>query len=44
MGLLQQNRTVFDPSEVIDLEAIRARLRKMTDRELLEYGRGFDFK
>jgi hypothetical protein len=30
---------VFDPSEVIDLEAIRARLSKMTDRELLDYGR-----
>jgi hypothetical protein len=29
---------VFDPSEAIDLDAIRARLRKMTDRELLEYG------
>ena len=30
---------MFDPSEQVDLEAIRERLRKMTDRELLEYGR-----
>jgi hypothetical protein len=30
---------VFDPSEQVDREAIRERLRKMTDRELFEYGR-----
>jgi hypothetical protein len=30
---------VFNPSEQVDLVAIRERLRKMTDRELLEYGR-----
>jgi hypothetical protein len=28
---------VFDPSEQVDLVAIRESLRKMTDRELLEY-------
>lgn len=34
---------MFDPSEQIDLEAIRDRLRKMTDSELLEYGRAGEY-